>query len=274
MGSPPGIWCGIPQVDLLLGPVVPGRIRLLDHDGWGLGASLLSRYAVWASARGRVVYVDGCNSADPLAIRQVATTMGVSWGRVGANIQVSRSFTLHQLTTVLRDRLGAYTGIDPQGLEESPPPAPEGPGRRGEGAMLLVVAGPLAMYGDVDVPASEAAALCCQGLAGVRAVVRAAGIGCVISHQQGGGSRRRQLERCLDRVVDDVLQLRRHRSHRHQGPMVRVRRRGSADSVVVASLRCGQRTLMHWTSTQGQSVVEEAPSLPKVQAEEPRKRGW
>ena len=236
----PPLWSGLPLLDRYLGPLPPGRISVLDHRPPAQGLDLLWCYGLQATAWGRVVYVDGGNSADPLALRQRAVALGRPWPEVAQRFQLSRAFTAHQLTTVLSQRLGAYLGPssgEALGLEPDAPPAPEGPGRYGRPAVLLVVAEPLALFSDEDVGEGEAVALVRQAVRGVASAAAAARVPALLSVRQGQGRREQRLQGRVWEVAHRVMQLR-ARQRRRGGQLQYVLSvRGSA----VVPLRFAQR---------------------------------
>jgi RecA/RadA recombinase len=83
-----------------------------------------------------VVFVDGGNSFNPYFVAEVARSYGLDSRSVLERIYVSRAFTVHQLSSLILERLGSFL--------------------RRRKAKLLVVSDVSSLFFDRDIPKSEA----------------------------------------------------------------------------------------------------------------------
>ena len=97
---------GIRELDNLISGFKSGEVTLISGDS-ALVSNIPNQVCVntYRTFRDSVVYIDGGVCADPYRISSYARAMELDAKEVLENILVSRAFTLHQLTSIIQDRL-------------------------------------------------------------------------------------------------------------------------------------------------------------------------
>jgi len=175
--------------------------RLLDLPGFPAGKTVrrvliggarpenLTIYlaALAASSGFKVVVADGANAFDPYVVAKFARKEGFPEDELLKKIAVARSFTCHQISTLVRER-----------LEPMIPPGV---------APFIVLLGPGNAFFDEDVPGEEAALLFRRMMARVVEMSRK-GFFFLMSQSFSKGNRQRSfLLRELAGSADAVLKL-------------------------------------------------------------------
>lgn len=174
--GPPGpggrLATGLFRLDVFLGGgLAPGEVSFLRGDaGFVHMVECLALVRCVAQLGRDAVLVDAGMGADPYMLSSLARRFRLDPGEAASRIHVSRSFTAHQLDTVLRERLPeAALGLD---------------------AGVVVVSSLLDMYLDAQVGTDEARAMVMRDLASMRAlcagrIVLLTDLGTSLSYNRG-----------------------------------------------------------------------------------------
>jgi hypothetical protein len=235
----------IPAIDTLTGGFEPGKVTLIDSSSRFV-FQLASLLCVRAALDGPVVFVDGGNSIDPYGIARICRARRLDARLVLSRIRVARAFTAYQLSTLVNERLDWAV--------------------RESAAGTIVVACPLDLLFDKDVPWRESYQLTRRSLGEIKAIAREAGVVAIVTHYSPRPLSRR-MAALLDSEADAVLTLRdagdANRNGFPEGTAARnglsggtVARNGISGGAIVASSRYGSATF-HIGSRRPQRTLDQ-----------------